>query len=153
MPRPWLPFAALTVTVALAVAPGPAGAEAPSTPLRTSPTVIATAGPTRAPAPRLVLGGRYDSTYGTVELTRDGDQVFGRYECCGKGSLRGRIVGRRVFYTWREDHAGEAATGHGVWTLGADGRLTGTWGWGKRDDDGGAWDLWQAPRPTSAIAR
>jgi hypothetical protein len=82
------------------------------------------------------LSGPYKSNWDDVQLAQRGRHVTGSYVCCGGGTIDGTIEGRTVRYRWRQP-GGE---GRGIWTV-RDGRLSGTWGVGNDEDDGGRWDL------------
>ncbi len=86
------------------------------------------------------ITGTYSSNWDEVKLVQDGDKVTGTYVCCGGGTIEGRIIeGRVLRYRWHEPKG--AGAGSGVWKIGSDGRLDGTWGFGKSTDDGGPWTL------------
>ena len=83
------------------------------------------------------VSGRYDSNWGEVKLSQDGDRVYGTYVCCGGGTIDGRIIEDHVLrYRWKQP----GGSGMGVWKIDGD-RFSGTWGWNNDDDDGGRWDL------------
>lgn len=93
-----------------------------------------------SPRLRIDLSGTYTSNYGEVRLVHDGARVRGTYACCGGGTLDGRVTDERVIrYRWAQP----GTSGYGVWTIGR-GTLTGTWGTGTSEDDGGRWDLARA---------
>jgi hypothetical protein len=87
-----------------------------------------------------VTGG-YSSNWDGVRLTQQGNRVRGTYDCCGGGTIEGKILGGRILrYSWKQP----GASGAGAWTIG-DGRLDGTWGVGVDEKDGGRWDLVREP--------
>lgn len=83
------------------------------------------------------LTGTYSSEFGRVELFQHGDRITGSFAAGGGGVIEGRIVGNQIFYKWK----GASQRGRGVWTLTGPNRLEGTWGNGRNDFDGGAWNL------------
>jgi hypothetical protein len=86
----------------------------------------------------LDVTGTWAGTYGETTLVQRGDHVVGRYP---RGELDGTVEGRVLHFAWRE---GEA-TGHGDFTLAANGDLVGRWGSGESCDNGGAWLLTKHP--------
>jgi hypothetical protein len=88
------------------------------------------------------IAGSWDSTYGIVQITQQGNRVTGQYPCCGGGTLNGRIVEGFVKFHWSEPRG--AGEGEGVWRIEKDGTLDGSWGRGQSDTDGGAWTLWRS---------
>lgn len=95
----------------------------------------------------LLISGTWDSTYGEVRLTQQGNRIKGVYPCCGGGTLEGRIVENRVVkFHWIEPHG--AGEGEGIWHI-RGGKLEGSWGRGQSETDGGIWNLW---RPNQSIA-
>jgi hypothetical protein len=95
--------------------------------------------------PTATVGGAYESPFGTVYLQQTGAQISGSFDCCGGGSIDGRMVGNVVSYTWRQANG---AWGRGTWVA-SEGRLMGNWGWEGSDYDGGPWDL--SPRAVLAL--
>ena len=88
------------------------------------------------------------NTAGTIDVRgcdRNEVQVTGTFDCCGGGTIDGRMVGAVITFTWRQANG---AWGRGIWTA-AEGRITGNWGWDGGFADGGTWDL--APRPVMAM--
>ena len=103
----------------------------------------AAACPVRIPPPMYDASGVYDSTYGDMVLTQSGRRVTGTFACCGGGSITGRYNGDSVIrFTWSQPGFG----GQGVWRVEAS-RLTGSWGWDKSTDSGGAWNLVKRGKP------
>jgi len=82
------------------------------------------------------ITGSYRSNWEDVHPVQRGKQVTGTYVCCGSGTIHGTIDGNVIHYRWRQP-GGE---GRGVWTIEGD-HLSGTWGVGPNDSDGGRWDL------------
>jgi hypothetical protein len=82
------------------------------------------------------ISGSYRSNWDDVHLVQHGKQVSGTYVCCGGGTIHGTIEGNRIHYHWRQP----GGDGHGVWVIEGD-HLSGTWGIGAADSDGGRWDL------------
>jgi hypothetical protein len=95
-----------------------------------------------ADSKQTVIAGSWDSTYGEVRLTQDGDRIWGQYPCCGGGTLSGRIEGSVIKFRWSEPRG--AGAGEGVWRVKRDGSLDGSWGQGQSTTDGGAWKLWRS---------
>ena len=96
------------------------------------------------------VGGVWDSTYGEVRLTQEGNRIFGQYPCCGGGTLEGHVRGNVIRFHWKEPRG--AGEGEGLWRIQSDGSLQGSWGHGQSDSDGSTWNLWR-PRATKQIAR
>src|SRR5688572_6374624 len=89
----------------------------------------------------LRIAGTWDSSYGEVTLTQQGNRIKGVYPCCGGGTLEGRIIENRVVkFHWIEPHG--AGEGEGIWRIKA-GKLEGSWGRGQSETDGGTWNLWR----------
>lgn len=89
----------------------------------------------------VVIAGTWDSTYGEVQLTQQGNRIKGVYPCCGGGTLEGRIIENRVVkFHWVEPQG--AGEGDGIWHL-RGGKLEGSWGRGQSETDGGTWNLWR----------
>ena len=95
--------------------------------------------------------GRFDSTFGELTFTADGDQVTGSYELCD-GTLEGTASGADLSGEWTEDpdscppqelRGEEAFTGTFDFTLDADGKsFRGTWAFedGSTDPTGDTWE-------------
>ncbi len=80
--------------------------------------------------------GTYDSRWGVVSLTQEGDVVHGTWR---DGTIDGNIQEGRVHYIW---YRFNMPTGRGVWTISPDCySLTGPWGMGENEAGGGHWDL------------
>jgi hypothetical protein len=93
-----------------------------------------------AATPRVDVTGEYTSNWDDVRLVQEGTRVEGTYVCCGGGTIEGRIIeGRVIKFHWHEPRG--AGDGEGIWKITADGRLTGTWGRGQSNNDGGPWNL------------
>ncbi len=99
------------------------------------------------------IAGVWDSTYGEVRLTQQGNRIRGTYPCCGGGTIEGYITGAAarpiVKFHWREPRG--AGEGEGIWRI-RDGSLVGSWGHGQSDTDGSTWNLWR-PRQSRQIAQ
>lgn len=73
----------------------------------------------------------------TLFLARDGERIIGQFDFgAGQGVLEGLIDGDSLVYRWG---AGDES-GRGRLDLTPDG-YSGTWGYGRSTDDGGAWRL------------
>jgi hypothetical protein len=86
------------------------------------------------------VSGTYTGTWGAAELHQDGAHVTGTY-AYDNGRIDGTLVDDTLSFTWTEN----GGAGRGVFVVGADGVLRGTWG---IDDDhsGGEWELHHATR-------
>ncbi|HUJ57741.1 MAG TPA: hypothetical protein VLX92_04600 [Kofleriaceae bacterium] len=82
------------------------------------------------------VSGQYDGTFGHTELHQDGTHVAGSY-AYDDGRIDGTLDGTTLRFAWTEDHG----SGQGVFQVGGDGSLAGTWGNGASTSDGGAWTL------------
>lgn len=86
------------------------------------------------------ISGVYDSQYGRITLTQQGNRVTGMYENnAGPAMLKGRVRDGIVYFRWRQgDHEGK-----GMFTI--RGRrtpmLVGTWGTYDSRNNGGRWVL------------
>lgn len=78
------------------------------------------------------LAERYDSTFGVVEVSTDGDTLEGTYP---QGTLRCDRDKSRFTCTWREG----SKVGRAFFRLQSDGSLVGRWGNHESDSDGGEW--------------
>ncbi|MEO0181122.1 MAG: hypothetical protein ABIM74_10025 [candidate division WOR-3 bacterium] len=91
--------------------------------------------------------GRWDTNWGTVELTQKGNVVDGTYEYKGtKGMLTGEIVNDTFYFTWTEISAGQKAEGVGYFVLRDKGyRIEGKWG---QANERGDWNIgeWKGKR-------
>lgn len=82
------------------------------------------------------IDGSYDSDRGSVLLVQKDEMVTGTWP---KGTVIGERAGDIIRFTWYD---GPEPGGRGVWRVSADcGHLTGTWGSGSSDTDGGSWDM------------
>jgi hypothetical protein len=73
-----------------------------------------------------------------MTLNRQGTTVRGIYDFgMGKAELEGAITGDRLDYAWRW---GTDYFGRGIMTSRADGALSGTWGYTRRNEGGGTLD-------------
>lgn len=87
---------------------------------------------------RVDVTGSFDSNYGPVKLSQEGNRIVGTYECCGGGRIVGTLKGSVIDYQWEQP----GASGHGRWEVVDYGeRLLGTWGTGESRTSGGSWDL------------
>jgi len=110
--------------------------------LATSASSVADA---RRPRVQPSIAGTWDSTYGEVRVTQQGDRIHGEYACCGGGTVDGYVTGALVKFHWREPRG--AGEGEGVWRIQRDGTLQGSWGMGQSDSNGSAWNLWRTRLP------
>ena len=105
--------------------------------------------------------GTFDSTFGRLTFTADGDRVTGDYEYCG-GHLEGTAEGTRLTGEWTEDPQacapgqtrGQETEQAGTFdfTLSADGAsFSGNWRYasGARDPGGDDWEGRRLSSPTS----
>ena len=95
--------------------------------------------------------GRFDSTFGDLTFTADGDQVTGSYELCD-GRLEGTASGSELSGEWTESpdscppqelRSSEAFTGTFEFTLSADAdSFRGSWAFedGSTDPTGDRWE-------------
>lgn len=107
------------------------------------PEPIETSNP---PAPALSeWGGGWSTDFGTLTLQQQGDQVSGAYAYTNagvqvQGRILGAVTGNRLDFAWEESPGG-AGSGHGSFTMSADGAsFTGTWGQGNSTTGGGNWN-------------
>lgn len=71
------------------------------------------------------FGGKWETTYGTMELTQKGNRVTGSYST-NKGQITGDIVGNELRFIWFEQANGSG--GRGVFVLAEDGMsFAGPW--------------------------
>lgn len=92
------------------------------------------------------LVGQYDTNWGplTLSVADNGTGLVGYYGTpsepsrFGEGRLAGTVSGARFTYIWVGDDSGKR--GRGYFERGEAGRaITGTWGYGDSDTDGGSW--------------
>ncbi len=82
------------------------------------------------------LDGIYQSDWGEVQLSENGDQVTGTWR---NGTVSGIRQGDVIRYTWTQ---GSNPMGRGYWQVSPDcTRLTGPWGNGNSETGGGFWNL------------
>ncbi len=91
------------------------------------------------------VSGSYTSNWGSAVLHQNHDRVTGEY-AYHHGRIDGVLDGNVLHYAWHENDG----DGHGVFVIGTDSELVGTWGIGDDDTRGGGWRL--APA-AMAIAR
>ena len=92
------------------------------------------------------LLGAYDSDWGPLTLSRaeGGTGLVGYYgrpsdpSRMGQGRLAGSVVGHRFIYVWAGDESGDQGRGYFERDEAGSG-LTGRWGYGQSDADGGTW--------------
>lgn len=97
-----------------------------------------------------VVAGRYETDFGTLVLSQQGDRVTGTYSGEYNGRIEGRLSGWKLSFRWTQP---DGQSGRGVFNFFFDmteqtlPRFTGTWGAGESEDDGGTWNGQQiAPR-------
>lgn len=98
---------------------------------------------TRAAPPEAVtrgpFEGLYDTTYGRMRLSRDGDRVTGFYSYGGGSTIEGTISGDRLEFRYREP----TVAGEGFFVASEGGRiLEGQW----REEGGTSYSAWRAER-------
>lgn len=77
----------------------------------------------------------------TVVLQRHGDQVVGQYSYgMGIGKIVGEIRDGQLYFGWQM--GADRGSGKFVSDQGGD-RISGTWGYGSSDDNGGRWEGWR----------
>ncbi len=82
--------------------------------------------------------GVFESNWGAISLEQSGSRVWGTYECCGGGRIKGAIRDGVLDYEWHQP----GASGRGRWTVKRGGsELVGTWGVGASATSGGPWNL------------
>ena len=87
--------------------------------------------------PRIAaVGGEYSSTYGVVTLNQVGTRITGYYPS-HNGTIDGVVDGNVIRFHWKQPD-GE---GTGVWYLGANNSMSGSFGFGPNATNGGAWTL------------
>ena len=85
------------------------------------------------------ISGKWNSDFGILDFTQDGNKVRGTYSCCN-GIITGTIKGNRFRFTWQDPVYGK---GWGVFVLNDDGRrLIGKWGINK-ETTVGEWNAWR----------
>lgn len=97
--------------------------------------------PAKAPMPAgATWGGKWDTTWGPLDLTQSGTRVTGSYSYKSvHGTLTGSMDQNYLQFDWNESEGG-AGSGKGLFVMGADGRsFSGTWGQGASDSSGGSW--------------
>ena len=87
------------------------------------------------------ISGVYDSQYGRITITQNGNRVTGTYQnASGPAMFKGRIRGGAVHFRWRQG----ANEGKGVFYIRGGRRspvLAGTWGAFDSRTNGGNWTL------------
>jgi len=82
------------------------------------------------------VDGVFQSDWGEVQLSENGDQVTGTWR---NGTVSGQRVGDVIHYTWTQ---GGTPMGRGYWQVSPDcARLSGPWGNGNSETGGGFWNL------------
>jgi hypothetical protein len=70
------------------------------------------------------FGGLWQTTFGRLRLTQDGDRVAGVYTYAGGSTIEGKVEGNKLAFRYKEPEA----AGEGVFELAADGKsFVGTW--------------------------
>lgn len=113
-------------------------------------TLVSCAGGISRPRPEplpagLSFEGKWDSTWGRMELRHDGKHVHGTFTGYREGGLSGDLEGNVWRFVW--DQRVPRNHGHGYLQMSSDGlHLEGRWGYDKDDIEGGRW---AADRDTS----
>jgi hypothetical protein len=82
--------------------------------------------------------GKWDSTWGRMELRQDGKHVHGTFTGFREGGVSGDLDGDVFNFVW--DQRSPRSHGHGYLQISPDGtHLEGRWGYMKDDMDGGRW--------------
>jgi hypothetical protein len=82
--------------------------------------------------------GRWDSTWGRMELHQEGKHVHGTFTGYREGGVTGDLEGDVWKFIW--DQRAPRQHGHGFMQLSPDGQhLEGRWGYMKDDIEGGRW--------------
>lgn len=96
-----------------------------------------------APAPVVDWSGRWETSWGPMELTQLGSTVTGTYAYDMPGAkvtghLNGTVTDHSLDFAWDEPQG--AGSGHGRFVMSSDGAsFKGTWGKGGSRTDGGEW--------------
>jgi hypothetical protein len=92
--------------------------------------------------------GKWDSTWGPMQLAQQGRHVSGRYKLGDReGSVSGDVDGDIFHFVWDQVHP--HSHGHGYLRIAPDGSsLEGRWGYADEYEDGGRW---AADRDTSGM--
>jgi hypothetical protein len=93
------------------------------------------------PRPVVSFTGHYTSVYGDVFLQQIGNHIHGDYSN-KQGTLDGYVTKGVAVVTWTEP----SGTGRATFTIGANGKLEGTWGNGTSTNNAGEWDLVRTAR-------
>ena len=80
--------------------------------------------------------GSYDTNWGSVVFRLDDGRLEGSYDGPFHGRLIGAIDGARFRYEWVQTNG---AHGHGYFEVSASGVLSGAWGRGESETNGGPW--------------
>jgi hypothetical protein len=105
-------------------------------------TLVSCAGSLR-PHPRplpagVTFEGTWDSTWGRMVLTQQGQHVHGTFTGYREGGLSGDLDGDVYNFVW--DQRVPHSHGHGFLKISGDGQhLEGRWGYDKDDLEGGRW--------------
>ncbi|KZD15890.1 MAG: hypothetical protein AO394_07540 [Candidatus Fermentibacter daniensis] len=91
------------------------------------------------------FGGRWETTYGPMTLTQEGDRVTGLYVMGGTCTVEGRVnASGRLIFTYAEP----SATGEGWFELSDDGtRISGQW----RATGSTVWGSWEGSRSGGGV--
>jgi len=115
-------------------------------------TMVSCAGSLSRPRPGpLAQGvsfeGKWDSTWGRMEIRQDGKHVHGTFTGYREGGLSGDLDGDVWKFVW--DQRVPRQHGHGFLQITPDGmHLEGRWGYQKDDLEGGRW---AADRDTTPV--
>src|SRR4029079_17946509 len=91
--------------------------------------------------PVVTFTGVYASEYGDVFLEQIGNRIHGEYP--GKqGTIDGYISNGVAVVNWSQPDS----SGRATFTLGANGKVEGTWGNGTSTNNAGEWDLFRKNR-------
>ncbi len=82
------------------------------------------------------VSGVYQSDWGSVFLNEQYQNISGTWK---NGTVTGNREGNIINYIW---YQGSNPGGRGIWQISPDcSQLTGPWGKGNSDSDGGYWNL------------
>ena len=84
------------------------------------------------------FAGPWDSNWGQMRLSVEGNHVHGPYRGFRNGSVSGEQKGNLFVFRWTD--VGGVQSGRGYLQMNAEGdRIEGKWGYQKSYDDGGRW--------------
>jgi hypothetical protein len=88
--------------------------------------------------PNISFEGKWDSTWGRMELRQDGKHVHGTFTGYREGGVSGDLDGDVYKFVW--DQRVPRSHGHGYLQISPDGQhLEGRWGYAADDVEGGRW--------------